>query len=86
MRIIVSYLILNKKIKFINILIGESESSSQVSQSTINSLFNRQSGQREETFTINHFKRLLLSFIINNNISFRAITTPSFKLLLKYLN
>ena len=53
---------------------------------TINSLFNKQSGQREEGFTITHFKKLLLNFIINNNISFRAITILSFKKLLSYLN
>ena len=52
----------------------------------INTAFNKQLGQREESFTINYFKRLLLSFIINNNISFRAVTTPSFKSLLNYLN
>ncbi|PMD28751.1 hypothetical protein L207DRAFT_521411 [Hyaloscypha variabilis F] len=45
-------------------------SSSQLSQPTLPSLFNKHSGQREESFTINHFKRLLLSFIVNNNISF----------------
>src|ERR1700693_973772 len=84
--IIVSYLILIKKLYLLIYLIGESEGSSQVSQSIINNLFNKQSGQREESFTINHFKKLLLSFIINNNISFRAVNTPSFKLLLKYLN
>jgi hypothetical protein len=48
--------------------------------------FNRASGEREEGFTIVHFKRLLLDFIVNNNISFRAVTTHSFKKLLKYLN
>jgi hypothetical protein len=40
----------------------------------------------EEGFTINRFKKLLLSFIINNNISFRAVTTQSFKDFIKYLN
>jgi hypothetical protein len=84
--IIVSYIILIKKLYLLIYLIGESEGSSQVSQSTIDKLFNKKSGQREESFTINHFKRLLLSFIINNNISFRAVNTPSFKSLLKYLN
>jgi hypothetical protein len=85
-RIIVSYPILNKRLYLLIYLIGESEASSQVSQTTISSLFNKQSGQREESFTINHFKGLLLNFIINNNISFRAITTPSFKKLISYLN
>ena len=32
------------------------------------------------------YKRLLLNFIVSNNISFRAITTPSFKELTEYLN
>jgi hypothetical protein len=53
---------------------------------TITQAFDQQSGPRGESFTINHFKRLLLNFIISNNISFRAITTPSFKKLLAYLN
>ena len=47
--------------------------------------FNRQP-EKEESFNINHFKRLLLDFIVNNNISFKAITTPSFKKFIKYLN
>jgi hypothetical protein len=70
--IIVSYFILNKILILLIYLLGESEASSQVSQSTITSLFNRQLGQRDKSFTINHFKRLLLSFIINNNISVRT--------------
>ena len=86
MKIIVSYLIFNKKLDLLIYLIGESEASSQPSQPTINSLFNKQSGPKEESFTINHFKRLLLNFIINNNISFQAITTLSFKKLISYLN
>jgi hypothetical protein len=49
-------------------------------------LFNKQTGAREESFTINYFKILLLNYIILNNISFKAITTPSFKKLLDYLN
>ena len=49
-------------------------------------LFNKHSNKKEEPFTIEFFKRLLLNFIIFNNISFRAITTPSFKKLLNYLN
>ena len=44
--------------------------------------FSKATGQTSESFTIVHFKRLLLDFIVNNNISFRAITTPSFKKLL----
>jgi hypothetical protein len=47
--------------------------------------FNRQL-EKEESFNINYFKRLLLDFIVNNNISFRAITTLSFKKFIKYLN
>jgi len=43
--------------------------------------FNRQL-EKEESFNINYFKRLLLDFIVNNNISFRAIITSSFKKLL----
>jgi hypothetical protein len=48
--------------------------------------FNRVSGERKESFIIVYFKRLLLDFIINNNIFFRTVTTLSFKKLLKYLN
>ena len=44
------------------------------------------SNNREKSFTIRHFKRLLLNFIISNNISFKAIITLSFKKLLDYLN
>lgn len=47
--------------------------------------FNKSTSDIEESFTINHFKTLLLDFVINNNISFRAITTPSFRRLLSYL-
>ena len=49
-------------------------------------LYNKHSNKKEEPFTIDLFKRLLLNFIISNNISFRAITTLSFKKLLDYLN
>jgi hypothetical protein len=52
---------------------------------SITELFNKATSQTNESFTIVHFKRLLLDFIVNNNISFRAITTPSFIKLLKYL-
>jgi hypothetical protein len=40
----------------------------------------------KEAFKVEHFKRLLLHFIITNNISFRVITTDSFKKLCSYLN
>jgi hypothetical protein len=59
---------------------------SQPNQRILSSMFNKHIRQREESFIINHFKRLLLNFIVNNNIFFRAITTPSFKKLLDYLN
>ena len=49
-------------------------------------LYNKHINKKGEPFTIEHFKRLLLNFIISNNISFRAITTLSFKKLLDYLN
>jgi hypothetical protein len=49
---------------------------------SITELFSKATSQTSEGFTIVHFKRLLLDFIVNNNISFRAITTPSFKKLL----
>ena len=53
---------------------------------SITKSFSKSTSQTEEGFTIVHFKRLLLDFIVNNNISFRAITTLSFKKLLNYLN
>ena len=49
-------------------------------------LFNKHSNKKEEAFTTKFFRRLLLNFIISNNISFRVIITPSFKKLLNYLN
>ena len=67
-------------INFKLIIIGESEaSSSQLSQPTLPILFNNYITPRQESFNINLFKRLLLNFLVNNNISFRVITTPSFK-------
>jgi hypothetical protein len=51
----------------------------------ITELFSKAISQTDKGFTIIHFKRLLLDFIVNNNISFRAVTTPSFINLLKYL-
>jgi Zn-dependent M16 (insulinase) family peptidase len=53
---------------------------------SITESFNKQPGEKEEGFTITYFKRLLLDFIVNNNISFRVVTTPSFKKFIKYLN
>ena len=53
---------------------------------SITESFSKATSQTSESFTIVHFKRLLLDFIVNNNISFRAIITPSFKKLLQYLN
>jgi hypothetical protein len=70
MRITMSYLILNKKSNLLIYLIDKNKASSQYSQPTINNIFNKQSGQKGENFIINYFKRLLLSFIINNNILF----------------
>jgi hypothetical protein len=45
--------------------------------------FNRASGKRKKDFIIVYFKKLLLDFIVNNNIFFRAVI----RLVLKnYLN
>ena len=49
---------------------------------SITELFSKATSQTSGGFIIVYFKRLLLDFIVNNNISFRAITTPSFKKLL----
>jgi hypothetical protein len=56
------------------------------SQISIIDSFNKSTSNKDENFTIVPFKRLLLDFIVNNNISFRAVTTLSFKKLLTYLN
>jgi hypothetical protein len=45
-------------------------------------LYNKYSSKKGELFTTDLFKRLLLNFIISNNISFRVIITLSFKKLL----
>ncbi|KAH9205000.1 hypothetical protein DL95DRAFT_105316 [Leptodontidium sp. 2 PMI_412] len=72
------------------ILDSTAESSSQLS---LKQSFNKrqkidESKEEEEvqTFIISHFKKLLLNFIVSNNISFRAVTTPSFRRLLAYLH
>jgi hypothetical protein len=49
---------------------------------SITESFSKAASQTSESFTIVHFKILLLDFIVNNNISFRVITTLSFKKLL----
>ena len=49
-------------------------------------LYNKYINKKGEPFIIEHFKRLLLNFIISNNISFKTIITSSFKKLLNYLN
>jgi hypothetical protein len=51
-------------------------------QMSITKLFNKATSQTSKGFIIVYFKRLLLDFIVNNNISFKAITTLSFKKLL----
>jgi len=52
------------------------------SQITIRESFNKSGNKPNNVELIIHFKRLLLNFIINNNISFRAIITLSFAKLL----
>ena len=49
---------------------------------SITKSFSKATSQTSKGFTIVHFKRLLLDFIVNNNISFRVIIIPSFKKLL----
>ena len=56
------------------------------SQISITDSFNKSTSNKDENFTIVHFKRLLLDFTINNNISFRVVITLSFKKLLTFLN
>ena len=47
---------------------------------SIISSFNKGSSNTDlESFTITHFKRLLLDFIVNNNISFYIVTISSFE-------
>jgi hypothetical protein len=52
---------------------------------SISESFNKSFNKPDEGFNIIHFKRLLLNFIIYNNISFKVIITLSFKKLLNYL-
>ncbi|KAH9204119.1 hypothetical protein DL95DRAFT_451759 [Leptodontidium sp. 2 PMI_412] len=48
---------------------------------------NSQSQEFIETiFQVVHFKRLLLNFLVSNNISFRAVTSTSFRKLMAYLH
>ena len=42
-------------------------------------LYNKHINKKGEPFTIEHFKRLLLNFIISNNISFKAIIVAGLK-------
>jgi hypothetical protein len=48
------------------------------SQITIRESFNKSGNKLNNIKLIIYFKRLLLNFINNNNISFRVITTLSF--------
>jgi hypothetical protein len=52
---------------------------------SISESFNKSFNKLDEGSNIVHFKRLLLNFIINNNISFKVVTTLSFEKLLNYL-
>jgi hypothetical protein len=49
---------------------------------SITKLFNKAISRNSKGFIIIYFKRSLLDFIVNNNISFKAIITLSFKKLL----
>jgi hypothetical protein len=81
----------------LTIIIGNSSdeitgsSQASISTSTITDIFARQRASKrpkspeKEEFNINKFKRLLLNFIILNNLSFRSVTSKSFKELLVYL-
>jgi hypothetical protein len=40
----------------------------------------------KEKFNIDKFKRLLLNYLISNNLSFKSISSKTFKSLLLYLN
>jgi hypothetical protein len=58
--------------------------------STITDIFARQRANKrpkspEEKFNLIKFKKLLLNFIITNNLSFRSITSKSFREVLVYL-
>ena len=81
-----------KLLLIIIIIIDTSDAeSSQGSSTTIIDAFSRQRANKrkepeKELFNINKFKNLILNFIISNNISFRAISSISFKELAFYLN
>jgi hypothetical protein len=72
--------------------IGESSQASISSRtSNIRDIFARQRFSKrpktpEEKFEEPIFNKLLLDFIIKNNISFKAISSKSFRELLNYLN
>ena len=85
---------------FINIYIliiiiddsSATESSQASTTSTITDIFAKQRAAKrpktseKEVFNIIKFKKLLLNFIIFNNLSFRSVTSQSFKELLFYLS
>jgi inorganic pyrophosphatase/exopolyphosphatase len=62
----------------------------QQSQSSIVDSFSQLRANKRprslEEFDNNKFKKLLLNFIISNNLSFRSVTTESFKKLVYFLN
>ncbi|KAH6708805.1 hypothetical protein BKA61DRAFT_579809 [Leptodontidium sp. MPI-SDFR-AT-0119] len=68
------------------------ESSQASNNTTITDVFARQRASKRpispdnEKFNLIKFKKLLLNFIILNNISFRAVSSKSFKELLLYLS
>ena len=61
-------------------------SKASFSQITIRESFNKSGNKPNNIKLIIHFKKLLLNFIISNNLSFRLVTTKSFIKLLNYLN
>jgi hypothetical protein len=46
---------------------------------SISESFNKSFNKPDKSSNIVYFKRLLLNFIINNNISFKVVTTLSFE-------
>ncbi|KAH6716507.1 hypothetical protein BKA61DRAFT_655233 [Leptodontidium sp. MPI-SDFR-AT-0119] len=71
-----------------------SNSTRNTSQLSLKESFNNNNQQddeleeeeKEASFMISHFKRLLLNFVVSNNISFRAVTSISFRKLMAYLH
>jgi hypothetical protein len=67
--------------------LSESSQSQTGSQSNIQDflLATRAKKRPQDIFEIEKFKELVLNFILSNNLSFRTVSSQSYKTLLNYL-